>query len=429
MIQGIEVNKESHGAGEVWTVLVPEGRVAVVFCLNATDSGLNARQPLVYNWGGLTNPDVTNPRAIRTTDRAAILFYPGTWTIQTGDEAVAEPPLPKEDYLVIYLDNLESAIALVSLMGSSALNKVDLLRWGTQAVSSAVNADADDDFDDELFGPIANVRQAILGAAGWERWSGRNADAAGDFAAALFGAITNARLGVLSRAAADYVRLMADLGDAIGGINPNLLNFLYTGALMLGVDTSGTEAMRRVEARIFGAGAINEATIPRLGVDTVVRSIDGAGTTTRPCYHDVPSAIFNGRAAANVRNLWTLGVQTKSDVPGSLLVPTAMSRTVETTSATAAVGAVIATLDCRSHPLKNLWVTAGEVSTVDVQVSHDGTTWVTILAAFATAVGTVFPLGTALLLEQVKAFRHIRILAGAAGFAAPVTGVISAMGG
>lgn len=114
-------NIESHLQDEPWTVLIPPGKVGMVRSL-ATTPGT-----IVYNLEGLVSPDTDPPRAFKTTDEIALLTGPGTWVLysrKTGSSAV------KETYLILYLNSLAEAQAIASLLGSAALNKVDLKEIG-----------------------------------------------------------------------------------------------------------------------------------------------------------------------------------------------------------------------------------------------------------------------------------------------------------
>lgn len=115
------VNLESHIQDAPWTVEVPPGQVALVRSL-ATTPGT-----IVYNLGGLVDPTATNPKGFKTTDEIALLFREGTWHLYSAKPGTTAV---KELYLVAYLKNLAEAAALASLLGSAALNKVDVREIG-----------------------------------------------------------------------------------------------------------------------------------------------------------------------------------------------------------------------------------------------------------------------------------------------------------
>jgi hypothetical protein len=303
---------------------------------------------------------------------------------------------------------------------------------GLAGMAGVQDADADADFDAAILGLEVNSRNALFNGSSWTRQQQRNADADGDFDDAIEGVVANVRTAFMRGSNSEWTIWMGDLLTGITGEGHALRVWPRAAAALFGRDTSDS-TVRAIEARVSATiAALTETGLYRLLTDARVRGLRASsGSTSLPVTAEIGSTAAGGTGIGDTTfyGLASFAALTKYDLLNTDYAPVHYERSVQTTSATAAVGAVLATLDCRSQVFKDCHVISTEVSTVDVQVSHDGTTWQTIVLAFATAAGTVFPLSTALLLQRVQAYRHLRILAGAAGFAAPVTGVISAQGG
>lgn len=277
--------------------------------------------------------------------------------------------------------------------------------------------------------PYTRVGAALLGreSAGntVNAIEARNADANGDFTKTLIGLLANSRLSAYQGSAADWSLLGHEILTTITGEAHGSQTWLRAAAAAFGRDT-GDNTVRAIEARAATAG--QAVTLYRLLADSSTRGYDLNSTLHELVSADIISNFLTGRDPSGTRGLWANAVAVRYNTQGPNLLPTPTDRSVATVNGALAVGAVVATLDCQAMVNKDCYVTAAEVSTVDVQISSDGVTWITIVAAFATAVGTVFPLSTALLLDRVKPWRFLRIIAGAAGFAAATTGVIQATG-
>jgi hypothetical protein len=174
----------------------------------------------------------------------------------------------------------------------------------------ARNSDADADYDAALIGLTANSRLAALGAAAYQRLTGRilsgvtnealfglitrsavsgldtgavagsqvtpvearNSDVDADFDAALIGLVTNSRLSILRATTSAYGRLHGDLASDVSGSAPTGRVGVYANALAVGIDNTAVAALRPVEARNsdsdldYDAALIGFLTNSRLGV-------------------------------------------------------------------------------------------------------------------------------------------------------------------
>lgn len=248
----------------------------------------------------------------------------------------------------------------------------------------------------------------------------RNVDAVGDVERTLIGLLTNSRGALWRTVNANWEFVSGDTPDQINGeASSGITNGIYLRAAsaLFGRDTSDS-TMRAIEAR--AAVTAQATTLYRLLTDTITRVYESAAGTYSILYGDTPAA--NGRNTSIV-GAWSNSIDTKLDVGGSLLVPTAMERTAQG-SAVNPAGAVLATLDARGLTNKSYAVTDTAVSTYDLEVSYDGVTYRVVGAAIATVIGTVYP--TALQMEILRAFRYFRIKGN--GAASTQTAELSAMG-
>lgn len=290
------------------------------------------------------------------------------------------------------------------------------------------NADADTDFAALLVGMLVNARLSGWDSSvvDWLRIEARDAGSSADFGTTLPGMLVNARMATLRVSSGNWEQMRSDVPSTINGEGHSAQIYTRMASLLFGRDT-GDSTLRAIEARAATAG--QAATLYRLLTDAAVRIYDPVSGLYENLQGDRPSAILAGRIPSIIRNAWTNSVGVRYDTQGTLLFPTPTERSVTATPATAAAGVVLATLDAQAMVHKSAYVTSTEAgTTVDVQVSRDGTSWVALLAGIAVGAATVFVINTALALEQAKGFRHVRVVSAGIGFAAPVTCVISAQG-
>ena len=243
------------------------------------------------------------------------------------------------------------------------------------------------------------------------------------FASALIGMVVNARLGALRGATSEYARLYCDTISAITGEGHAAWYWLRAAAAMVGRDTSDN-TMRAIEARAFGP-TVPLASIYGLWVASKLYAKDIPGGTNTEVNCETPSAFLNGRSASSFQGLWCNALDSKYDVDGAVVAPTAMNRTVRTSTVNPAALAVVGVLDCRGLVHKDLRIDFTAADTARIQVSHDNTTWVTLEDIGGTPAA--FAPTTALLLEHLKAWRYVRVLA-VAGFVGTAVVTINAMG-
>lgn len=232
------VNKESHLQGQPWALEVPKGHVAIVRSVETTPG------TLTYNAEGLQDPTATNPRAIQSTDGVALILGDGTWTLcsaVTGSSAV------KETYLIYWLQNLAEAQALLSLLGSTALSKFDLLRWGGVAVAAA-----------------------------------RNTDAEADVAEALISPLVKAQLAAHAISANDGRRVR--MGTHSAAKDEGLENFLLTVAALFGQDTSVSAGGRSVPVEARASVSNLTTTLYRLLTDSLGRGFEPQASSLDPVH-------------------------------------------------------------------------------------------------------------------------------------------------
>ena len=119
----------------------------------------------------------------------------------------------------------------------------------------------------------------------------RNLDAAADVTAALIGLLVNSRNTIFRQTTQDWALWDGDAFDNVAGASTGVILGAYVTSMTLGVDTTGANVLRTVEAR--GAVAAQAYTLQRLFTDAVIRGDDG---TTYSAIAARSATVWNGSA-------------------------------------------------------------------------------------------------------------------------------------
>ena len=312
-----------------------------------------------------------------------LLDRPGIWYVYFV--APASTPV-KEPFIIRPVKDPATALAFMQL--NALAQAFDLIKWGGTALSGAQTG------------------------------------AEAGFASAVVGPTVNARLGAFRGNTTEFARLHCEKISDLTGEGHAAWYWLRAAAALIGRDTSDN-TMRAIEARTHTGWAGTARNLYLAGAAAHMHGLDAQTNLNESLFCELPSNIVNGRAPSTFRGLWTQSVDCKRDADGTLITPTEMNRTVRTSTVNPAALAVVGVLDCRGLVHKDLRIDFTAADTARIQVSHDNTTWVTLEDIGGTPAA--FAPTTALLLERLKAWRYVRVLA-VAGFVGTAVVTINAMG-
>ena len=167
--------------------------------------------------------------------------------------------VPCGDFVRVFVDNLGAGTTTTFQFQVLGLpvgdSSVAIIAGGGGFVPAVRDADADNDFAASLLGWVTNSRMAVLGAADYERLTGRPFDD-GAIDETLFGMLTRAAVTGLNQdlgAGAQNVPIEARAIAGIDGTTTLTNQVLLTAAIATGIDSGGVNVLRPIEARNFDA--------------------------------------------------------------------------------------------------------------------------------------------------------------------------------